>query len=94
MNAKPLWKSKTLWFNAAVLVLAAAETQLHVLSGVLPATLYAGLAFLVPLVNVALRFGQVAILTPTTADAQAINAGAAAATAPTPAPTADPAPSP
>ena len=81
MNAKAFWKSKTLWFNGAALALATAETQLHFLSGILPATLYAGLAFAVPVVNAALRFCSTAMLTPTVAGAQAINAGTARSTA-------------
>lgn len=53
---KPWWKSRTLRVNAVVLVLAAAESQLHVLQGVLPGGLFAWLAFGLPVVNAALRF--------------------------------------
>lgn len=53
---KPWWKSKTLWFNAVVLMLAAAESQLNVLQGALPGGLFAWLAFVLPVVNAALRF--------------------------------------
>ncbi|OYZ03482.1 MAG: hypothetical protein B7Y42_00445 [Polaromonas sp. 28-63-22] len=53
---KPWWKSKTLWVNAAMLALAAAETQLNVLQGVLPGGLFPWLAFTLPVVNAALRF--------------------------------------
>lgn len=56
MNCKPWYCSKTLWFNAIVLALAAAETQLKVLEGVLPGGLYAWLAFVLPVGNAALRF--------------------------------------
>lgn len=56
MNCKRWYRSKTLWFNAVVLALAAAETQLKVLEGVLPGGLYAWLAFVLPVGNAALRF--------------------------------------
>lgn len=55
MKCKPCWKSKTLWFNAIILMLAAAESQLHVLQGVLPGGLFAWLAFGLPVFNAALR---------------------------------------
>ncbi len=55
-NCKRWYRSKTLWFNAIVLALAAAETQLNVLQGVLPGGLYAWLAFVLPVGNAALRF--------------------------------------
>lgn len=53
---KPWWKSKTLWVNAVVLMLAAAESQLNVLQGALPGGLYVWLAFVLPVANAALRF--------------------------------------
>lgn len=53
---KSWWKSKTLWVNTAVLALAAAESQLHVVQSVLPGNLFAWLAFALPVVNAALRF--------------------------------------
>ena len=53
---KAWWQSKTLWVNALVLVLAAAESQLNVLQGVLPGGLFPWLAFTLPVVNAALRF--------------------------------------
>jgi hypothetical protein len=53
---KPWYKSKTLWFNALALMLAAAETQLHVLQGALPGGLFTWLAFALPVANAALRF--------------------------------------
>lgn len=56
MSCKPWYCSKTLWFNAIVLALAVAETQLNVLQGVLPGGLYAWLAFVLPVGNAALRF--------------------------------------
>ena len=54
-QVKPWWKSKTVWFNAICLMLAAAETQLKVLQGVLPGGVYAWLAFVLPVGNAALR---------------------------------------
>lgn len=53
--AKDWWRSRTLWFNAACLVAAAAEANLGVLRGVLPGGLYAWLAFVVPIGNALLR---------------------------------------
>lgn len=53
---KPWWKSKTLWVNAAMLALAAAESQLQVLQGALPGGLFTWLAFALPVINAALRF--------------------------------------
>jgi len=53
---KPWWKSRTLWFNALVLALTAAETQINVLQGALPGGLFPWVAFGLPVVNAALRF--------------------------------------
>lgn len=53
---KPWYKSKTLWFNALAIMLAAAETQFHVLQGALPGGLFTWLAFALPVANAALRF--------------------------------------
>ena len=53
---KPWWRSRTLWINAAVLALAAAETQINLLQGVLPGGLFPWLAFGLPVLNAALRF--------------------------------------
>lgn len=52
---KPWYQSRTLWFNAIALALAAAELQLNVLRGVLPGGVYAWLAFVLPVGNAALR---------------------------------------
>lgn len=52
---KPWWRSRTLWFNAVCLMLAAAESQLGVVKDVLPGGLYPYLAFGLPLGNAALR---------------------------------------
>ena len=54
-RSKPWWQSRTLWFNAACLVLAGAEAKLGVVQGVLPGDLYTWLAFVLPLGNAALR---------------------------------------
>ncbi|MDP2008221.1 MAG: hypothetical protein Q8K45_21325 [Rubrivivax sp.] len=53
--AKPWWKSKTVWANALVLLLAAAETQLNVLQPLLPVNVYALVAFVLPVLNLWLR---------------------------------------
>jgi hypothetical protein len=53
--AKPWWKSRTIWLNLLVLLLAAAETQLHMLQPLLPVNVYALVAFCLPLVNLAMR---------------------------------------
>ena len=53
---KPWWQSRTLWFNALALSLAAAESQLNVLRGVLPGGLFTWMAFGLPVLNAALRF--------------------------------------
>ena len=54
-KVKPWYRSRTLWFNAIALALAAAELQLNVLRGVLPGGVYAWLAFVLPVGNAALR---------------------------------------
>lgn len=69
MKCKPWWQSKTLWLNALVLVLAAAETQLQVLKDVLPGSLLAWLAFGLPVANAALRFVTSAAIAVKKADA-------------------------
>lgn len=56
MNSKPWYRSRTLWFNMIVLMLAAAEAQLNVLKEAVPGGLYAWLAFVLPISNAALRF--------------------------------------
>jgi hypothetical protein len=63
MNSKRWYRSKTLWFNLVVLMLAAAESQLNVLQTVLPGGLYAWLAFVLPVGNAALRFITTTALT-------------------------------
>lgn len=56
MTTKPWYQSRTLWFNAIVLMLAAAEAQVGVIKDALPGGLYAWLAFGLPVVNALLRF--------------------------------------
>ncbi len=63
MNCKRWYRSKTIWFNLIILMLAAAETQLNVLQGILPGGLYAWLAFVLPVGNAALRFVSTTVLT-------------------------------
>jgi len=54
-TAKPYYASRTLWFNAACLALAAAEPLLPGLRDVLPGGLYTWLAFIVPVGNAVCR---------------------------------------
>jgi hypothetical protein len=54
-HKKPWYRSRTLWFNALCLALAAAEAQVNVLQGVLPGGVYAWLAFVLPVGNAVLR---------------------------------------
>lgn len=53
---KPWWKSKILQVNAAAVVLAAVESQLHIIQPFLPINFYAALAFTLPPINALLRF--------------------------------------
>lgn len=55
-QSKPWWQSKTLWLNAIVLALAAAEDHVGLLQPVLPVNFYQLVAFGLPVVNAALRF--------------------------------------
>lgn len=52
---KPWYASRTLWLNAIVLGLAAAEARLGLLKDVLPISLFQLLAFALPVVNLVLR---------------------------------------
>lgn len=54
--AKPWWKSRTVWFNAVLLGLAAAESRLSLLQALLPVNVYSLLSFVLPVGNVMLRF--------------------------------------
>lgn len=60
---KPWWRSRTLLVNAAVLALAAAETQLQVLQPLMPVNVYSLIAFALPVVNALLRVITVQPLT-------------------------------
>lgn len=53
---KPWWRSRTLWFNAVVAALAAAEAGFGVLQPVLPANAYAAISLLLVVGNAVLRF--------------------------------------
>lgn len=55
-DAKPWWQSRTLWVNAIVLALAAAEDHVGLLQPVLPVNIYQLIAFALPVINAALRF--------------------------------------
>lgn len=61
--SKQWFRSKTLWFNLVVLMLAAAESQLNVLKGALPGGLFAWLAFGLPVANAGLRLISTTALT-------------------------------
>lgn len=56
MAAKKWWKSKTLWFNLAIALGAALESQLSLVHPFVGDAGYAMLAMMVPTVNVGLRF--------------------------------------
>jgi len=53
---KAWWRSRVLLLNAAVLMLAAAESQVSVLQPLLPVNVYALIAFVLPVLNAGLRF--------------------------------------
>jgi len=53
---KPWWRSRVLLLNAAVLMLAAAESQVNVLQPLLPVNVYSLIAFVLPVLNAGLRF--------------------------------------
>jgi hypothetical protein len=55
MIDKPLWQSKTLWFNGAVAALAAAEEAAHFVEPVIPGNAYAWGIFLLAVGNAVLR---------------------------------------
>lgn len=52
---KAWWKSRTIRINVLIGVLAAAESQLHLIQPLLPVNFFALVAFALPLVNTALR---------------------------------------
>lgn len=53
--AKPWWRSRTLWINAIVLMLAVAEAKLGYLQAWLPVNVYGLIAFVLPVLNAGLR---------------------------------------
>lgn len=53
--AKPWWKSRTLWLNAAVLAFAALEAGLQVLQPLLPVNVFTLVALVLPVLNMVLR---------------------------------------
>lgn len=54
-GSPPLWKNPIVWLNAIVLMLAAAEAHMELLSGLLPGHIFAWVAIGLPLVNGAIR---------------------------------------
>lgn len=52
---KKWWKSKTIWLNALVAILAAAADSITLLQPILPENFFPIVAFGLPLVNVLLR---------------------------------------
>jgi hypothetical protein len=55
VDTKPVWRSRTLWLNAAVMALAVAELRLGLLQPLLDVDVYALIAFVLPVANAALR---------------------------------------
>lgn len=55
MRKKVWYRSKVLWFNAIVALLAAAEMSLRVVQDYLPGDVFAWLTFVLTLGNAALR---------------------------------------
>lgn len=53
--SKPWWASRTLWFNAAIAALAAAEANFGLLQPLLPANTYAVLTAVLAIGNAVLR---------------------------------------
>lgn len=54
-RAKPWWASRTLWFNAVVAALAAAEASFSLLQPLLPVDAYQALTFALVVGNAGLR---------------------------------------
>ena len=54
-GSPPFWKTKAFWANAFVLCLAAAEAQVGTLRSVLPGSIFAWVAFGLPIANAAVR---------------------------------------
>ena len=57
-GAPPLWKNKVFWFNVLVLVLAYAEANAGMLKDYLPGSIYAYVAFGLPVANKVIKLFQ------------------------------------
>lgn len=57
-GSPPFWKAKVFWFNALVLVLAFGEANFGMLKDFLPGSIYAYVAFGLPLANKLIRLYQ------------------------------------
>lgn len=55
-EAKPWWRSKIIWINLIALIVAALADNIEALQGHLPGSVYAWLCFLLPPINIFLRF--------------------------------------
>jgi hypothetical protein len=55
-EAKPWWRSKIILINLTALIVAALADNIEALQGHLPGSVYAWLCFLLPPVNIFLRF--------------------------------------
>lgn len=53
---KPWWRSKVILINLAALIVAALADNIEALQGHLPGSVYAWLCFLLPPINIFLRF--------------------------------------
>lgn len=71
--AKAWYRSRTLWLNVAALMLLAAEAKFALLQPLLPANVYACIAFALPVANAALR-----LITTTALSVRSLSADAAA----------------
>jgi hypothetical protein len=60
VNAKPWWKSKTLWLNLIAAALIALEAEFSLLQPLLPGNVYAYFAVVLPVANALLRVITVA----------------------------------
>ena len=56
MNAKPWWQSRTIWFNAIVIALAAAEANAKMIQPYVPGNVYGWCVMLLTIGNTLLRF--------------------------------------
>lgn len=55
-EAKPWWRSKIIRINLIALIVAALADNIEALQGHLPGSVYAWLCFLLPPINIFLRF--------------------------------------